>query len=59
MRELRLDQLEVGMTLVDDVFTKAGRLVVARGFEVTARFLAHARNFELKEPIAARLRGER
>lgn len=52
-RELRAIPLGVvtpGMTITQEVRTRAGTLLVARGFEVTDAFLEHARTFgpELK-----------
>lgn len=44
LRELRPAELEVGMILTEDVKLPTGVLLVARGYEVTPRFLECIRN---------------
>jgi hypothetical protein len=53
VRELELRQLAPGMVFVQDVRTRGGLLVIARGQEVTASLLERVRNFSsgLQEPI--------
>jgi CheY-like chemotaxis protein len=45
VRELKFSELEVGMTLVDELRTSAWVLIVPKGFEVTQTFLARIVNF--------------
>jgi len=45
IRELPLSSLRVGMILAEDVRLVAGPILVARGYEVTERFVERARNF--------------
>ena len=45
IRELPLSSLRVGMILADDVRLVSGPILVARGYEVTERFVERARNF--------------
>jgi hypothetical protein len=45
IRELGLEALRVGMVLVDDVKLRTGALVITRGFEVTAGFIARITNY--------------
>ena len=59
VREVSMSVLCVGMVFLDDVKTKTGTLLVARGFEVTAGFVERARNFQpgtVKEPLRVVLR---
>jgi response regulator RpfG family c-di-GMP phosphodiesterase len=54
VRELPLSAIQVGMVFAEDVKMSSGMLLVARGYEVTAGFLARARNFNkgaVKEPL--------
>jgi response regulator RpfG family c-di-GMP phosphodiesterase len=54
VRELPLRQVHAGMTILQDVRTHLGTLLVPRGFEVTAAFLERAGNFGpeiLAEPV--------
>lgn len=54
VRELPLTALRVGMVFVNDVRLMNGALLCARGYEVTASFLAKARNFRagsVREPL--------
>ena len=54
VRELPLSAIQVGMVFAEDVKMASGMLLVARGYEVTAGFLARARNFSkgtVKEPL--------
>jgi response regulator RpfG family c-di-GMP phosphodiesterase len=43
--ELPLRQVRPGMTILQDLRTELGALLVARGFEVTERFLERIKNF--------------
>jgi hypothetical protein len=45
IRELPLRMVEPGMTILNDVRTHMGTLLVARGFEVSESFLERLRNF--------------
>lgn len=45
VREVPVSGLRVGMTLANDVKMPSGVLLVARGYEVTDRFLERVRNF--------------
>ncbi len=45
VREVSVHQLRAGMVLAEDVRTKSGALLVARGYEVTERFLERLGNF--------------
>ena len=52
--ELALEQLEVGMTFEDDVFSRTGTLLIARGFEVTEQLLERVGRFQpgwVVEPV--------
>ena len=54
IRELALSALQAGMVFAEDVKMETGMLLVARGYEVTAGFVARARNFRpgtIKEPL--------
>jgi response regulator RpfG family c-di-GMP phosphodiesterase len=58
VRELPIAGLRVGMVFLEDVKLATGMLLCARGYEVTASFLAKARNFRagsVKEPIRVRV----
>jgi hypothetical protein len=58
VKELSLDAIRPGMILVDDLTTRTGLLLMARGQEVTVGMLAKIRNFSpsmgVKEPIRIR-----
>lgn len=59
IREVFLSVLCVGMVFVDDVKSRAGTLLVARGFEVTHSFLERLRNMppgSVKEPVRVTLK---
>ena len=59
IRELMLRELCVGMILAQEVRTKTGMLLVARGYEITPTFLERIRNFpqgDIKEPILIKLK---
>ena len=45
LREMPLRVVQPGMTIMQDIRTHMGTLLVARGFEVTGLFLERARNF--------------
>jgi len=45
VRELSVIQLRAGMVVAEDVKTRSGALLVARGYEITERFLERVRNF--------------
>jgi len=45
LREMPLRVVQPGMTIMQDIRTHMGTLLVARGFEVTSLFLERARNF--------------
>lgn len=45
VREVPLASLQPGMTLVDDLRTQNGTMLVPRGFEVTPTFLERIRNY--------------
>jgi len=45
VRELPMSGLRVGMILAEDVELQSGALLVARGYEITERFLERIRNF--------------
>jgi FixJ family two-component response regulator len=54
VREVSLAALRVGMAFADDVKMTTGTLLVPRGYEVTASFLARVRNFRagsVREPV--------
>jgi len=54
VRELPLAALRAGMVLADDVRLVSGPILVARGYEVTERFVERARNFaagSIKQPV--------
>jgi CheY-like chemotaxis protein len=54
IREIHLSVLCAGMVFVDDVKSRTGTLLVARGFEVTPSFLERVRNLPpgtVKEPL--------
>jgi FixJ family two-component response regulator len=54
IREVTIASLKEGMVFASDVKLATGTLLVARGFEVTAGFLARIRNFRpgaVKEPF--------
>ena len=54
IKEISLRELRLGMVLVDDVKTRNGLLLVARGYEVTQSFLERIRNFRdgvVNEPL--------
>lgn len=56
--EIPLRQVRPGMTILQDVRTELGTLLIARGFEVTERFTERIRNFGpglLAEKIAVRM----
>jgi CheY-like chemotaxis protein len=54
-RELKIQDLAVGMSFIDDVKTANGTLLIARGHEVTLGVLERIRNFHysvgVREPI--------
>lgn len=45
LRELTVNDLRIGMILAEDVKMQSGVLLVARGYEITERFLERVRNF--------------
>lgn len=45
VREIPLADVDEGMVFIEDVHTKTGALLVARGFMVTPGFLQRVRNF--------------
>lgn len=45
MREMRLEMVRPGMTIMDDLRTHTGTLLVPRGFEVSETFLTRLHNF--------------
>jgi len=54
LREVPLRGLAVGMVLAEDLKTRTGLLLVARGFEITPSFIERARNFAdgyVREPV--------
>ena len=59
IRELMLRELCVGMILTQEVRTKTGMLLVARGYEITPTFIERVRNFpqgDIKEPLLVKLK---
>lgn len=58
-KSLKIESLQVGMVLDDDVRTSAGALLIARGHAVTDLVLARLRNFAgtvgVREPLLVRL----
>jgi response regulator RpfG family c-di-GMP phosphodiesterase len=61
VRELPMSALKVGMVFLDDVKLTTGALLCARGYEITASFLARAGNFRagsVKEPVRVRVPAE-
>lgn len=59
IREVLLSVLCAGMVFVDDVKSRTGTLLVARGFEVTPSFLERVRNLPagtIKEPLRVLLK---
>jgi hypothetical protein len=50
VREISSADLREGMILAEDVKTEGGVLLVARGHEITARFIERIRNFP-PEPL--------
>ena len=60
--EIPLRQVRPGMTILQDVRTELGMLLIARGFEVTERFTERIRNFGpglLAEKVAVRMPASR
>ena len=59
VRTIRAEELTEGMLLEEDVRTRAGVLLVARGHEVSAAILEHLRRIsergDLKEPFRVRM----
>jgi response regulator RpfG family c-di-GMP phosphodiesterase len=58
VREIPLRQLALGMVLVQDVYSKSGVLLVARGFEVTPGLVERFKNQlpgTVREPICVRV----
>lgn len=59
IKEVRLAELRTGMVLVEDVRTRAGLLLIARGQETTPEVLGRLRNFGasagLVEPLRVRM----
>ena len=56
--EIPLRQVQPGMTILQDIRTELGTLLIARGFEATERFTERIRNFGpglLAEKIAVRV----
>jgi hypothetical protein len=56
--EIPLRQVQPGMTILQDIRTELGTLLIARGFEVTERLTERIRNFGpglLAEKIAVRM----
>jgi len=54
VKEIPLQAVRVGMVFAEDVRTKAGILLVARGYEVTQSFIEKVRNFRkglVNEPL--------
>jgi|WetSurMetagenome_2_1015567.scaffolds.fasta_scaffold24469_3 response regulator RpfG family c-di-GMP phosphodiesterase len=54
IREIHVSALRIGMVFAEDVRTRAGVLLVARGYEVAPSFMARMRNFPanlVKEPL--------
>ncbi len=54
IREVRLRELQPGMTLVDHVRTTTGTLLIARGYEITPGLMERMRNFPpglVREPL--------
>lgn len=54
VREIPLRALGAGMVLAEDMKTRTGLLLLARGFEVTRSFIERARNFpegHVREPV--------
>lgn len=54
IREIGVDELRVGLTLVDDVRSDRGALLIARGYPVTEELLERLRNLEkgqVREPL--------
>jgi CheY-like chemotaxis protein len=54
LRELPLLELRVGMVLASDLYLVSGPMLVARGYEVTDRFVERSRNFGrgmVREPV--------
>ncbi|MCG8590276.1 MAG: hypothetical protein MJE66_13375, partial [Proteobacteria bacterium] len=56
VRTVRVDDLRVSMTFVGDCVSNSGRLLVARGQEITPSVLARIRNFHDNEGIQEPLR---
>ena len=54
-RELKIQDLALGMSFLDDVRTASGTLLIARGHDVTLGVLERIRNFHhsvgVREPI--------
>lgn len=62
LREVSLRGLSVGMVLAEDLKTRTGLLLVARGFEITPSFIERARNFGdgyVREPVRVLVRVSR
>jgi hypothetical protein len=59
IREVPLRDVHLGMTLLNDVRTEKGVLLVSNGFEVSASFLERLRNFApamLNTPVKVTIR---
>ena len=58
VREVRVDELRVGMMLASDVHAKSGLLLVSRGNEVTMSLMERLHNFQrigIREPLVVRV----
>jgi CheY-like chemotaxis protein len=51
IREIKLSEVEVGMTFVDDVRTRTGGLLVARGYLATESFVARVKNMSADQVL--------
>jgi hypothetical protein len=54
IRELPVGALRVGMVMADDVRLTSGTILVARGYEITERFVERVRNFapnSIQQPV--------
>jgi response regulator RpfG family c-di-GMP phosphodiesterase len=58
VREVRVDELRVGMVLAADVYAKSGLLLVSRSNEVTISLMERLHNFQrigIREPLVVRV----
>ena len=60
IQELPVTALRVGMVVADDVRLTSGPILVARGYEITDRFVERVRNFapdSIQQPVRVIVHG--